>query len=68
MEASGELRAHNQAHYSQNSSDIEMSKNGSACIVVPVDPTLCRAMDNLLRIDEYRLTGDALLLDELMAD
>ena len=45
-----------------------MNDAGSSNAVVPVDPSLCRAFQNLQLIDEYRLTGHALLLDRLIAN
>ena len=60
-----EITAHDQQS-SDASSNNNMNDAGSPEMVVPVDPDLCRAFSNLQLIDQYRLSGDALLLDNLI--
>ena len=51
---------------SDRSSENGMNGAGSTEMVVPVDPLLCNAFQNLQLINQYRVTGDTLLLDQLM--
>ena len=47
---------------SENSQNCETNVISTECYV-QVDHRLCKAFENLQRIDTYRVTSDALLLD-----